>query len=685
MKTIMTTALALVASALVYAPAQAANSEAQSKQQLLQLEDVFQLEYASNPAIHPSGDYTVFVRNFMNIMADRKQGNLWRVNNKGELRPLTGGDAQDHSPTWSPDGKQLAFVSNRSGSNQIHLYWTDTREHAPITRLTSSPSNLSWSPDGKWLAFTMFTPQHKAAPVSLPGKPQGANWAEPPRYIDKDNYRADGAGYTPDGYSQIYVVPTTGGSPRQLTFGDYNHGGNLAWSADAKQLIFSANAHADAFEQPNNSELYQLTLATGDIQQLTDRQGPDHSPVISPDGKKLAWLGYDDTYKSYQLTHLYVMDLSGQSPKLLTQDFDYSVGQVKWADDSRGLYFAYDREGKGHIAYQNLNGKRRVLSDSMGGLSYSRPYSGGQFDVSSSGDLVYTLASANRPADLVLQTSKITRKLTALNDDLLNHKTLARIEEIWYDSSVDDHKIQGWIAYPPNFDPTKKYPLILEIHGGPHTAYAGSFAAEIQLMAAQGYVVLYTNPRGSTSYGEKFAQEIHHNYPSHDYNDLMDGVDAVISKGFIDEQRLYVTGGSGGGVLTAWIVGHTDRFAAAVVAKPVINWYSFVLTADMYNYFSKYWFPGKPWEHQEHYMKYSPISYVGNVTTPTMLLTGEADHRTPISESEQYYQALKLAGVETAMVRVPDAPHGIYARPSNLMAKVAYILHWFEQHQPSAN
>src|SRR5690554_3215966 len=179
MKTRMTTALALVASALVYAPAQAANSEAQSKQQLLQLEDVFQLEYASNPAIHPSGDYTVFVRNFMNIMADRKQGNLWRVNNKGELRPLTGGDAQDHSPTWSPDGKQLAFVSNRSGSNQIHLYWTDTREHAPITRLTSSPSNLSWSPDGKWLAFTMFTPQHKAAPVSLPGKPQGASWAEP--------------------------------------------------------------------------------------------------------------------------------------------------------------------------------------------------------------------------------------------------------------------------------------------------------------------------------------------------------------------------------------------------------------------------------------------------------------------------------------------------------------------------
>ena len=281
----------------------------------------------------------------------------------------------------------------------------------------------------------------------------------------------------------------------------------------------------------------------------------------------------------------------------------------------------------------------------------------------------------------MLQTSKIKRKLTALNDDALAHKELGRVEEIWYESSHDDLKIQGWIVYPPDFDPTKKYPLILEIHGGPHTAYAGSFSAEVQLMAAKGYVVLYTNPRGSTSYGEDFAQEIHHNYPSNDYTDLMDGVDAVIEKGFIDEERLYVTGGSGGGVLTAWIVGHTDRFAAAVVAKPVINWYSFVLTADMYNYFTKYWFPGLPWENQEHYMKYSPISYVGNVTTPTMLLTGEADHRTPISESEQYYQALKLAGVETAMVRVPDAPHGIAGRPSNLMAKVAYILHWFGKHE----
>ncbi|MDN7127027.1 S9 family peptidase [Pseudidiomarina sp. 1APR75-33.1] len=643
-------------------------------------EDVFQLEYASSPTIHPKGDYTVFVRNYMDIMSDRKYGTLWRVDHKGEMRPLIGGDANDHSQTWSPDGSKLAFVSNRSGSNQIHLYWTDTRDQAPVTRLTGSPGNLSWSPDGKWLAFTMFTPAPEKPPVSLPNAPKGAEWAAPPKYIDKDNYRFDGGGYAKDGYTQIYVMPASGGTPRQLTTDEYNHGGQLAWSKDGASIIFSANLREDAFDQPANSELYRVALEDGSIKQLTDRVGPDRSPSVSPDGKKLAWLGYDDEMMSHQLTQLYVMDLGGDEPRLLTSDLDYSVDEVKWAGDSRGVYFSYDRHGEGHVVYQNLNGKRSQLTDDMGGLSYGRPYSGGAFDVQGNGQLVYTLAHPQRPADLMLKDNKVTRQLTHLNEDLFAHKELGRVEEIWYDSKHGDYKIQGWVVYPPDFDPEEKYPLILEIHGGPHTAYAESFSAEVQLMAAAGNVVLYTNPRGSTSYGEAFAQEIHHNYPSQDYDDLMDGVDAVIAKGFIDEERLYVTGGSGGGVLTAWIVGHTDRFAAAVVAKPVINWYSFVLTADMYNYFTKYWFPGLPWENLEHYMKYSPISYVGNVTTPTMLLTGEADYRTPISESEQYYQALKLAGVETAMVRVPDAPHGIYSRPSNLIGKVAYILHWFETH-----
>jgi acylaminoacyl-peptidase len=223
--------------------------------------------------------------------------------------------------------------------------------------------------------------------------------------------------------------------------------------------------------------------------------------------------------------------------------------------------------------------------------------------------------------------------------------------------------------------------MILEIHGGPFAAYSDFFAAEIQLYAAAGYVVLYTNPRGSTSYGEEFGNLIHHAYPSQDFDDLMSGVDALIARGYVDEDQLFVTGGSGGGVLTAWIVGHTDRFAAAVSAKPVINWYSFVLTADIAPVY-KTWFPGFPWDNLEHYMERSPLQHVGNVTTPTMLMTGEVDYRTPISEAEQFYTALKLRGVDTALVRIPEASHGITAHPSYLIAKVAYILEWFDRYRP---
>ncbi|MEX1222733.1 MAG: S9 family peptidase [Idiomarina sp.] len=649
------------------------------------LTDVFELEYASQPSIHPSGDTTIFVRNFMDKMSDRKLGNLWSVDDKGNVRPVTVGNHSDHSPVWSPDGSKLAFVSSRSGSPQIHMLWQDTQKHAPITRLNGGPSNLSWSPNGEWLAFTMFTKQPESAPVSLPGKPEGADWADPAIYIDKDNYRFDGGGYAREGYQQIYIMPASGGTPRQLTHDDYNHGGTLSWSGNGEHIYFSGNLREDAFEQPTNSELYSVNVRDGEVKQITDRVGPDSNPVVSPDGKKIAWLGFDDKYMSYQTTRLYVMDADGDNARVLTEDLDSSVNDIQWSADSSGLYLSYDSEGEGYIAYQSLRGKRTQVVDNLGGLSYSRPYSGGAFSVANDSTIAYTMANTQRPAELAIHKGKKATQVTNLNDDLFAHKTLGKVEEIWYESSHDGKKIQGWIVYPPNYDASKKYPLILEIHGGPHTAYAPSFAAEVQLFAQAGYVVLYTNPRGSTSYGADFAQEIHHNYPSEDYNDLMDGVDAVIEKGIIDEDQLYVTGGSGGGVLSAWIVGHTDRFRAAVVAKPVINWYSFVLTADAYNFFYKYWFPGLPWDNLEHYMKYSPISYVGNVTTPTMLLTGEDDYRTPISESEQYYQALKLEGVETAMVRIPGSGHGIYSRPSNLMAKVAYILHWFEKHKETSS
>ncbi|MFK3858068.1 S9 family peptidase [Pseudoalteromonas rhizosphaerae] len=649
--------------------------------QTFQLENVFDLEYANQIEMTNDGKTVYFVRNRMDIKSDSKVSNIWSVDSSSkQLQPLTSGVHMDYSPVLSPDQSRLAFISTRDGSSQIYVKWLKTGAVAKISNLTQSPASLQWSPNGRQLLFSQFVPSKVSSPINLPGKPEGASWAEPAKFIDDVYYRADGGGYTKPGFRHLFTIEANGGNARQLTSGDFDHDGPVSFSEDGNSLYFSANRHADFKLKPTNSEIYQLTLNDLQITALTDREGPDQQPQISPDGRYLAYTGYDDKRTNYENTQLYILDLKSGDTTSLTADFDRSVEQIKWADNSRGLYFSYASEGQTALAYQPRSGKRKVITQKIGSVSFGRPYSGGDFDISDDGDVAITLADTQRPADIAIVKNGKTQRLTKLNDDALGNKQLAKVEEIWLKSSYDDLPIQGWVAYPPGFDSSKKYPLILEIHGGPVANYGPHFSAEIQLFAAKGNVVLYMNPRGSDSYGKEFAQTIHHNYPSNDFDDLMTGVDALIGKGFIDQSKLFVTGGSGGGVLTAWIVGHTDRFAAAVVAKPVINWISFVLTADFYPFFADYWFPGKPWDHIEHYMKRSPISYVGNVKTPTMLLTGEADYRTPISETEQFYQALKLQGVDTAMVRIPDASHGITKRPSNLMAKVAYIQWWFDKH-----
>jgi acylaminoacyl-peptidase len=381
------------------------------------------------------------------------------------------------------------------------------------------------------------------------------------------------------------------------------------------------------------------------------------------------------------------MNADGAQSRVLTPDFGRDVQNPTWGADGERIFFQYDDAGTTKVGAVTLDGERQEIATRVGGTSIGRPYTSGSFTLAETGRVAFTHATTQRPADVAIASAGSEAEvLTSLNDDLLDNRRIGDVEEFTYTSSHDGREIEGWIVTPPGFDPSEEYPMILEIHGGPFASYGPYFSTEVQLYASAGYVVLYTNPRGSTGYGQAFGNAIHHDYPGNDFDDLMSGVDAVLERGYVDEDRLYVTGGSGGGVLTAWAVGHTDRFRAAVAAKPVINWYSFVLTADGYPYFVKYWFPGMPAEHRDHYMDRSPISYVDEVTTPTMLMTGEKDYRTPISETEQFYQALKLHEVETAMVRIPEASHGIAARPSHLAAKVAHVLEWFQRHGgPSPN
>ena len=647
------------------------------------LKDVFDLEYASDPRISPDGSQVVYVRNFFDIMNDRQRSNLWVVGADGRNhRPLTSGNRNDASPRWSPDGTRLLYVSSSEGSSQIYQRWMDTGQTAKLTDLTSRPGGLSWSPDGRWIAFSTFVKDTKKPYASMPEKPEGAQWAEPAKVITRLRYRFDGQGYLPEGYHQLFVIPADGGSPRQLTSGPFDHRGAPDWTPDSKALVLSANRHEDSDYQPLNDEVYELRLEDRSIKQLTERKGPDNDPAVSPDGRSIAYLGFDDKYQGYQVTRLYVMNRDGSGARVLTGSFDRDVSGLVWDTDGKSIYFSYDDQGITKVAFAALDGKVETLSSGVGGTDLGRPYASGSFTVGRNGSVAFTATTPNRPADVAIASrGGKARLLTSLNEDLFGHKQLGAVEVISYESSADKRKIQAWVVKPPGFDATKKYPLILEIHGGPFANYGERFAAEIQLYAAAGYVVLYVNPRGSTGYGEEFGNLIHHNYPGQDYDDLISGVDAVLTRGYINPEELFVTGGSGGGVLSSWIVGKTNRFRAAVVVKPVINWYSHALTADAYNFFYKYWFSGYPWDRTEEYMKRSPISLAGNVQTPTMLMTGEEDHRTPISEAEQFYQALKLRKIDTALVRVPGASHGLVDRPSQLISKVTHILQWFSDHR----
>jgi acylaminoacyl-peptidase len=650
----------------------------------LELTDLFDMEYVSDPNISPDGSKVVYVRNFKDIMTDRDYSNLWIVNADGsQNRPLTQGNQRDYAPVWSHDGSKLAFLSNQQDDKvKLFVHYFDTNSAVALTNSANPPGAVAWSYDNQTLAFTQFVPATPQSLLKIPSKPQDAEWNSPPVFIDEMVYRRDGAGFVKPGYRQVFTIGLSGGTARQWTFDDNNYGSPI-WSKDGKSLFFSANLRENAEFEPANSEIYQLSLADGSIQALTSRFGPDSGPVLSPDGKQIAFTGYDDTFQGYQVTELYVMNVDGTGVKNMTADLDRDARNPQWEANGQGIYFQYDEFGDTKVGYVAKTGKIRTVVEGLGGLDLGRPYNSGTYSLSSNNRIAYTLGGPEHPADLAIWKDGTTTRLTTLNDDVFSYRKIGKTEELWWESSFDGKRIQGWVVTPPDFDPNKKYPFILEIHGGPFAMYGPSFAYEIQSYAAAGYVVLYTNPRGSTGYGQEFGNSIHHDYPNHDYEDLMSGVDAVIEKGYIDTDNLFVTGGSGGGVLTAWIVGKTDRFKAAVVAKPVINWTSFVLHADNPVFFSKYWFGAKPWEDIENYWRRSPLSLVGNVTTPTMLLTGENDYRTPISESEQYYAALKLQGVESAMVRIPNASHGLVNRPSMLMSKSAAILSWFNHYRDS--
>ena len=450
------------------------------------------------------------------------------------------------------------------------------------------------------------------------------------------------------------------------------------WAPDGKELLFSALRTGDELAW-RESEIYSVDMASGATRQLTTRRGPDNNPLPSPDGKLIAYVGDDYHEDTYRDNKIYVMGRDGSNPRAISGDLDRPTGDFMWALDGTGLYFTVSDAGSTNTHFVAVGGGVRKVTEGVHILGLS--------SLSASGTLVGTRATFQEPADVVafdVRRPREIKRLTNVNEDVLAGVTLGQVEQVWYES-LDAYRIQGWIVKPPDFDPSKKYPLMLAIHGGPHSMYGVGFSYEWQEHAANGYVVLYTNPRGSTGYGSAFANAIDNAYPSKDFDDLMKGVDEVLSRGYVDERNLFVYGCSGGGVLTSWTVGHTDRFAAASADCPVIDWVSFVGNTDSPGWYRN--FDKLPWEDPSEHLRRSPLIYVGNVKTPTMLMTGVLDLRIPMPQTEEFYQALKMEGVPTAMVRFNNEWHGTSSTPSNFLRTQLFHREWFKRwsHKPGVS
>ena len=679
-RTLTLTAMAAVLACL---PALAETPEAPSKR--FTAERVFDIEYATDPQISPDGKTIVYVRRSMDKLTDRDVGALWTIDvASGDHRPLVTG-ASAASPRWAPDGKRLVYTTATDGKPEIRVLYLDSGRSFSLAQFTQGPSEAVWSPDGKTIAFTMFVPGEKPGFTKPPAAPEGAEWSPPVKVFDDLTFRFDGAGYLEDGATHVFTLPVDGGTPRQVTSGEASLQ-QPAW-LDNDTLLVSGNLSEDRDMDPIESEIYAVELSDLTVRALTSRDGPDFGPVVSPDGKRIAYRGHDDKVLSYQQDDLYVMNADGSGRIELGADFFGSFGATTWAPDGKSLLSLVEDHGVLTLYRAGLDGKVTPVVTDIGGTSIGRPYGSGSFSVSGGKKpvLAYTAGFAERPAEIASAglDGKNAKILTALNEDLLPFLDMARVEEIQVASSHDGREIEGWVALPPDFKADGSFPMILEIHGGPFAMYGPYFASEIQRYAAEGYVTVWTNPRGSTGYGEDFAHAIDQAYPGNDYDDLMTIVDDLVARKYVSEDRLFVTGGSGGGILTAWIVTKTDRFEAAASIKPVINWMTMALAADIAQLVRRHWIRSDPWTDPEAFLKFSPIRYIDKVVTPTLMMVGEEDYRTPAWEAEQFYTGLKMNGVDTALIRIPGASHGITSRPSRLIALTDNIMGWFAKYDPA--
>jgi dipeptidyl aminopeptidase/acylaminoacyl peptidase len=699
--------------------------------------DLFNFIWVGDTQVSPDGSRVAFVRVTVNEKKEGYTTSIWTVSTSGNEIPhrLTSGE-RDSSPRWSPDGKYLVFTratekDGKPEAPQLFMLSMAGGDAFPFTTLPKGSGDPRWSPDGKTIAFiSTSNPEDlakqekkkrkeeelKQAQTAEASPPAGKEKKKTPdatpkpaeteaehesdvHVVTRAVYRGDDEGFFDfKRPAHIWIVSAPQNAeekvqPKQLTSGRFDEGG-VVWSKDGTQIYFTSSHNEEPYYETAKTELYSVPVAGGEPTKLSTIDMDTGAFALSPDGKQLAFTGSaTNPVNSYTQPDLWVVDLTKDAkPRNLTADFDWDVGTSVfgdsaapragggnapiWSPDGRSIVENFAKEGQTNLgSFDVATGAMTEITKGNQAITRFRA-------APDTSKLVYHLATATRIGDLFWldRVSGEARQLTHSNDELLGELNLTEPEEIQY-KSFDGKNIQAWLQKPPGFDPAKKYPLILNIHGGPHGAYGYIFEHEFQWMAAKGYVVLYANPRGSTSYGQEFGNIIQYHYPGDDYKDLMVGVDETIKKGFIDPKKLGVTGGSGGGLLTNWVIGHTDRFAAAVAQRDIANWIDWWYTAD-FTLFQPNWFKAPPFQDPEDFKARSPITYINEVKTPTMFILGESDYRTPPSAGgEQMFRALKFRKIPTVMVKFPNESHELSRSggPWHRVERLQHIVGWFDK------
>ncbi len=674
--------LLLAAFALLAPPALAPPAlTAQPAEDRLTVDRYLDWEGVGDPRISPDGGRIVYTRRWVNKLRDNWESALHLMNADGSRPRFL---VEGSSPRWSPDGERILFTApDDRGRPQLFVRWMDEEGAVTqVTRVDRAPMNAMWSPDGGMISFTMYTPGELPSDwsIDLPAPPDGAEWTAPPRIVENMHYRADRVGFTDPAWMHLFVVPAEGGTARQITHGQWNVGARYIgiymgagydWTPDGRTIVFDGLMR-DSDMRYFESNINAVDVASGETREITNVRGLWTSPSVSPDGRTIAFTGYEWSPQTYHVGEIHAIGIDGSGMRKLAPGLDRDVGGMIWDADGERFYFSVQDRGSANVYAASLDGTVERITDGVQMLSLS----------SIAGETGVGVRSApQEPGDVVrfeLAAGAVPTRLTDVNDDVLEGVALAEVEEIWYEST-ENAQVQGWIVKPPGFDPSRRYPLILEIHGGPHAMYNVGFNWMFQNFAANDFVVLYTNPRGSTGYGTDFGNAIDDRYPGErDLADLLRGVDEVTARGYIDIDRMYVGGCSGGGVLSSWVIGHDNRFAAAAVRCPVINWMSFAGNADVAMWAYRR-FRDLPWENPDKWLHHSSLMHVEKVTTPTLLMTGELDLRTPMAQTEEYYQALKMVGVPTAMMRFQDEYHGTGSKPSNFMRTQLYMRKWYDR------